>query len=236
MKYGTIWASLDLSVIIPKDEIELSIRPGKAIYRMLLDAEIYKMLVNGDAWGQWRGYQLPVSDQYVTIWTPKGTRRHWKPYKWKPDFFISDNHSLSYFWPDTWYTIHVAYREDGTFADAYCDIVLPTPPYTSASRELVYTDLYIDVVVRGDHSVYTKDHEVFDRAALRFPIVEESRQKAFEALDLVEEHAKHWTGPFTVIPRRLPYTEWETLTTEEIRSVMRAALNGQDEHDTSRTT
>src|SRR2546430_7654622 len=89
---------------------------------MLLEAEIYKMLVNGDEWGQWRGYQLPVSDQYVTIWTPRGTRRHWKPRKWKPDFFISENHSLSYFWPGAWYTIHIAYREDGTFSDAYCDI------------------------------------------------------------------------------------------------------------------
>ncbi len=142
---------------------------------MLLEAEIYKMLVNGDEWGQWRGYQLPVSDQYVTIWTPRGTRRHWKPRKWKPDFFISENHSLSYFWPGAWYTIHVAYREDGTFSDAYCDIVLPTPPYTSASRKLIYT------------------------------------------------------------PQRLPRTDWETLTTQEIHTAMRFALNGQGENDTRRT-
>lgn len=203
---------------------------------MLLEANVLKMLVNGDEWGEWRGYQLPVSDQYVTIWTPRGTRRHWKPHKWKPDFFISKNHSLSYFWPGAWYTIHVAYSENGTFADAYCDIVLPTPPYTSASRELIYTDLYIDVVVREDYSVFTKDHAIFDRAAQRYPIVEESRQQAFEALDWLEEHAKHWTGPFTFMPRHLPRTDWDTLTTEEIRASMRSALNGQGQDDTRATS
>ncbi|MGZ3616779.1 MAG: DUF402 domain-containing protein [Ktedonobacteraceae bacterium] len=128
--------------------------------------------------------------------------------------------------------VHVSYREDGTFSDAYCDIVLPTPPYTSLSRELIYTDLYVDVVVREDHSVFTKDHEVFDRAAQRYPIVEESRQQAFEALDWVEEHAKYWTGPFIVMPQHLPRSDWETLTTQEIQTAMRLALNGQVENDT----
>jgi len=79
--------------------------------------------------------------------------------------------------------VHIAYHPDGSFSDVYCDIVLPTPDYTSTSRELIYTDLYIDVVIREDGSVYTKDQEVFDRAALRYPIVEESRAKAFEMLD-----------------------------------------------------
>ncbi len=191
---------------------------------MLLKAEICKMLVNGDQWGAWTGYQLPVSDKYVTIWTPRGTRRHWKPYHWKPDFFSSKTHSLSYFWPGAWYTIHISYHEDLSFSDAYCDIILPTPPYTSTSRELIYTDLYIDVVIREDRSVYTKDQEIFDRAALRYPIVEESRQKSFEVLDWLEEHAKHWTGPFTIIPQRLPRTDWETLSVEEIRKAMKSAI------------
>lgn len=192
---------------------------------MLLQVDIYKMLVNGDAWGEWSGYQLPVSDRYVTIWAPRGTKRHWKPHKWKPDFFLSEKHSLSYFWPGAWYTIHIAYFEDGTFSDGYCDIILPTPDYTSTSRELTYIDLYIDVVIREDFSVFTKDQEVFDRAALRYPIVEESRQKAFEMLDRVEEHAKHWTGPFSIMPRRLPRADWEELDPETIRTEMRAALN-----------
>ena len=73
--------------------------------------------------------------------------------------------------------------------------------------------------------------EVFDRSALRYPIVEESRQKAFEVLDWVEEHAKYWTGPFTIMPQRLPRSDWETLTTQEIRSSMRLALNGRSEND-----
>jgi len=191
---------------------------------MLLEAHIYKMLVNGDAWAEWSGYQLPISDRYVTIWTPRGTRRHWKPHKWKPDFFESEKHSLSYFWPGAWYTIHIAYHPDGSFSDGYCDIILPTPDYTSTSRELIYIDLYIDVVIREDGSVYTKDQEVFDRAARRYPIVEESRAKAFEMLDWVEKHARHWTGPFAIMPRRLHRTDWETLSPAEIRAEMRSAL------------
>ncbi len=208
---------------------------AKKGHPMLLEVEICKMLVNGDEWGAWKGYQLPVSDQYVTIWTPRGTPRHWKPHKWKPDFFLSENHSLSYFWPGAWYTVHLGFHPDGSFSDGYCDIILPTPPYTSTSRELIYTDLYIDVVIRDDYSVYTKDQEIFDRAALRYPIVEASRQKAFRALDWLEEHAKHWSGPFTIMPRHLPRADWGTLSTEEIRAAMRFALNGQSD-DTRRTS
>lgn len=194
---------------------------------MLLEANVYKMLVNGDEWGEWQGYQLPVSDEYVVIWTPRGTRRHWKPHKWKPDFFLSERHALSFFWPGAWYTIHIGYHADCSFSDGYCDIILPTPAYTSASRELIYTDLYIDVVVREDGSVFTKDQEVFDRAARRYPIVEQSRRQAFETLYWLEEHAKHWSGPFEVVPRRLPRTDWDTLSEQEIRAEMRAALRQQ---------
>ncbi len=191
---------------------------------MLLEADVYKMLVNGDEWGAWRGYQLPVSDQYVCIWTPLGTKRHWKPRHWKPDFFFSENHSLSYFWPGAWYTIHLGFHEDGSFSDGYCDVILPTPPYTSTSQEIIYTDLYIDVVICEDRSVFTKDQEVFDRAAKRYPVVEESRQMAFEVLDWLEEHAKHWTGPFAIMPQRLTRTDWESMSVEEIRAAMRAAI------------
>src|SRR5205085_707905 len=159
-------------------------------------------------WAAWKGYQLPVSDQYVCIWTPAGTKKHWRPDYWKPNYFFAENHSLTYFWAGAWFTIHVGYFPDGSFASGYCDIVLPTAQYTSQSRELIYTDLYIDVVIREDGSVFTKDQAVFDRAAQRYPIVEESRQKAFETLDWVEEHAKHWTGPSTIMPRQLPRTDW----------------------------
>ena len=191
---------------------------------MLLEADIVKMLVNGDEWGAWKGYQLPISDEYVSIWTPIGTPRHWKPHHWKPDFFFSKNHALSYFWPGAWYTIHIGYHNDGSFSDGYCDVILPTPPYTSTSRELIYTDLYIDVVIREDGSVYTKDQEIFDRAALRYPIVEESRQKSFEVLDWLEEHARHWSGPFAVMPRHLPRSDWDTLSPEEIQEAMNSAI------------
>ncbi len=186
---------------------------------MLLGVDIRKMLVNGDQWGAWKGCQLPISDQYVSIWTPIGTAMHWKPGTW-----ISKKHQITYFWPDAWYTIHVGYSENGSFTSGYCDVVLPTPHYTSIARELIYTDLYVDVVIREDHSVYTKDQDVFDRAARRYPAVEETRQKSFEVLDWLEEHAKHWTGPFTSIPQCLPRTDFELMSTEEARATMRSVL------------
>src|SRR5437660_4033587 len=184
---------------------------------MLQEAHIRKVLVNGDQWGAWHGYQLPVSDRYVCIWTPIGTPMHWKPGTW-----ISEKHSLFYFWTDAWYTIHIGYHPDGSFASGYCDVVLPTPSYTSAARDLTYVDLYIDVVIRQDFSVYTKDQEVFERAAQRYPIVEESRQKSFEVLDWLEMQAKNWTGPFKHIPRLFPLTDFETLGPDEASAILQA--------------
>ncbi len=196
----------------------------KKDFFMLLEANVAKMLVNGDEWAAWKGYQLPISDEYVCIWTPIGTKKHWKPHYWKPNYFFAEKHSLTYFWPDAWYTIHISYFEDGSFASGYCDVVLPTPPYTSESQELIYTDLYVDVVIREDYRVYTKDQEIFARAAQRYPIVEASRQKAFEVLDWVEEHAKAWSGPFSIMPRRLPRTDFELMSKKEAQKVIRTAL------------
>ncbi len=188
-------------------------------YAMLEKANIYKMLVNGDQWGAWQGYQVPVSNNYVCIWTPIGTPMHWKPGTW-----ISEKHTLFYFWPAAWYTIHISYGRDGSFASGYCDIVLPTPHYTSASQELTYVDLYIDVVIRADFSVYTKDQEVFDRAAQRYPAVEKARQKSFEVLDWVEVQAKSWSGPFAAMPKSLPRTDLDSLSGEAARAALRSAL------------
>jgi len=189
---------------------------------LLLTANIRKMLVSGESWAEWQGYQLPVSDRYVCLWTPLGTKKHWKPNHWKPEYFFSDRSSLTYLWPGAWYTIHISYHKDGSFASGYCDIILPTPDYTSASREIIYTDLYVDVVIREDRSVYTKDQAVYDRAALRYPIVEESRQQAFHWLDWVEQHARRWTGPFAIIPQQLPRADFESLSDEEVRAAMHA--------------
>ncbi len=188
---------------------------------MLLEADVCKMLVNGESWASWQGFQLPVSDEYICIWTPCGTRKHWKPHHWKPDFFYSENHVLTYMWPGEWFAIHISYAAGGNFVSGYCDVTLPTPAYTSQTREVIYTDLYVDVVIRADHSVYTKDQEAYQWAAQRYPIVAESYQKSFAVLDWLEEHAKQWTGPFAVMPRHLPRTSWDDVTPEEIREIMR---------------
>ena len=197
---------------------------------MLLEANIRKILVNGDQWACWPGYHLPVSDQYFVIWTPAGTKMDWRPGSW-----ISEKHQLSYFWPDAWYTIHIGYDRSGSFFSGYCDVVLPSSDYTNTAKELIYTDLYIDVVVRADYTVYTKDQEVFDRAAMRFPIVEQSRKKSFEVLDWLEGQAKSWTGPFELIPRLLPRTDFENLNPDEASASLRSVLNGQSD-DTARTS
>jgi len=192
---------------------------------MLLEADVSKMLVSGDPWASWQGFQLPVSDEYICIWTPLGTKKHWKPNHWKPHFFYADVHTLTYIWPEQWFAIHISYTKDGTFGLGYCDVTLPAPAYTSLTQDVVYTDLYLDVVIRDDYSVYTKDQEVYERAVEKFPIVAESRKKSYEVLDWMEEHAKRWSGPFAVIPRKLPRTDWATLSPVEIGEVMRTAAS-----------
>jgi hypothetical protein len=186
---------------------------------MLLGVTVRKMLVDGTQWASWYGYHIPVSKPYFVIWTPLGTLMHWRPGSW-----ILSKHQLTFFFPDDWFTLHVGYDQEGRLVGVYGDIVLPRQDYTDTAKELSYTDLYIDVVVNEDYSVYTKDHEVFDRAALYFPIVEESREKSFAVLRWLEEHAKCWTGPFTAIPRQLPRTDFETLSIEEASSTFSALL------------
>jgi len=185
---------------------------------MLLDTTIRKMLVNGDQWASWHGYHVPVSDEHFVIWTPVGTQMCWKPGTW-----ISQKHQLSYFWRDAWFTIHVGYDEKtGSFLSGYCDVVLPSSDYTNTAKEMIYTDLYIDVVVNEDHSVYTKDHEVFDRASMRYPTIEQYRKKSFEVLDWLEDHANQWSGPFSAIPQQLPRSDFETLAPDEAGAILRA--------------
>jgi len=186
---------------------------------MLLEANIRKMLVDGGQWATWSGYHIPVSEEYFVIWTPAGTKMRWRPGTW-----ISPKHQLTYFWRDAWFTIHIAYDStSGHFMSGYCDVVLPNSDYTNSARELIYTDLYIDVVVREDYSVYTKDHEVFDRAAQRFPIVEQSRRKSYETLDQLEVDAKSWTGPFASMPRLLPLVDFTQMSPDEAAAILRAA-------------
>jgi protein associated with RNAse G/E len=189
---------------------------------MLLEANIRKVLVDGDQWGQWHGYHIPVSEEYVAIWTPIGKEMHWKPGTW-----LSHKHQLSYFWPDQWYVLHIGYDATGGFVSGYCDIVLPTEKYSNSDREMVYVDLYVDVVVREDYSVYTKDQEVFDRAAKRHQIVEKARKQSFAALDSMEKHAQSWTGPFVHVPRQLPRTDFHLLESDEASSILRTLTQNQ---------
>lgn len=181
------------------------------------------MLVDGSQWASWHGYHIPVSNEYFVVWTPAGTEMRWRPRTW-----ISGKHQMSYFWRDAWFTIHVGYDNlTGSFLSGYCDVILPNLDYTNTAGEMIYTDLYIDVVVREDYSVYTKDHEVFDRAARYYPIVEKSRKQAFEVLYWLEEQAKSWIGPFSQIPLQLPQTDFEKLGSGEAGAILRAVSWGE---------
>jgi len=186
---------------------------------MLLEANVRKMLVDGEQWASWHGYHIPLSEKFFVIWTPAGTEMCWKTGCW-----VAQKHQLTYLWINEWYTIHVGYGLDGNFVSGYCDVVLPTAAYSNTAEELLYTDLYIDVVVREDYSVFTKDHEVFERAAHRYPIVEQSRQQSYVALNQLEEQAKRWSGPFSLFPRSLPRTDFERLSPDEAAIALRTAL------------
>jgi protein associated with RNAse G/E len=186
---------------------------------MLQEANVRKMLVDGEQWACWHGYHIPVSEDYTAIWTPLGTEMCWKTGKW-----LSAKHQLTYLWNDGWFTIHIGYTAEGKFVSGYCDVVLPSNGYSNVAQELSYTDLYVDVVVREDYSVYTKDHEVFDRAAARFPIVERTRKQSFTMLDWLEEHANKWTGPFALFPRQLTRTDFERLSPDEACAIMQTSV------------
>jgi protein associated with RNAse G/E len=190
--------------------------------RMLREVNIRKVLVDGNQWGQWQGYHIPVSEQYTTIWAPMGTEMHWQPGTW-----ICHKHQLSYFWPNEWHVLHIGYDNQGNFASGYCDVVLPIPEYSNTDTEMIYIDLYVDVVVRDDYSVYTKDQEVFERAAQRYPVVEQSRQQSFAALAWLEEHAQNWTGPFAYVPRQLSRTDFHLLDSDKASTILRTLIAGE---------
>jgi protein associated with RNAse G/E len=173
---------------------------------MLAAVEMHKMLPGGDQWGQWSGFRLPLSEACATVWTPAGTAMHWRPATW-----TAENHAIAYLWPERWYVIHAFYAPAGVFAGCYCDIVTPNAVCAPDAAQIRYTDLYIDVVVRPDRSVFTKDHEVYARAMGVIPTLAEMRDRAFAELDALEGHARAWTGPFAHIAAHLARADWQTL-------------------------
>jgi protein associated with RNAse G/E len=131
---------------------------------------------------------------------------HWQPATWD-----AENHAIAYFWPGRWYVIHTFYTRGGVFAGCYCDIVLPNPTVAPAASDMRYTDLYVDVVVRADRSVFTKDQEVYDRAMLKHDALVAMHDEVFRELAALANHAEHWTGPFALISDHLARDDWHTL-------------------------
>ena len=173
---------------------------------MLQEVEIYKMLPNGSQWGYWHAYRLPVSAACPMVWTPIGTAMHWQHNTWE-----AKSNEITFFWPTRWYVIHAFYTREKTFFGCYCDIVMPNPPVDPAATTLRYVDLYVDVVVKPDHSVYTKDEEVYARAMKQTPNLVPIRDQAFAELATLATHARDWTGPFAFIAEQIVRTDWQLL-------------------------
>lgn len=173
---------------------------------MLSPVEVHKILPDGSQWGAWDGFRLPVSQNCPTVWSPRGTAMHWRTGTW-----LSENHEISFFWPGRWYVIHAFYDQATQFAGCYCDIVTPNPPVAADAVAINYTDLYVDVVVRPDHSVLTKDQEVYARAMLVNPALAAMHDQAFAELDDLADQARAWTGPFALLDDRLTRADWHEL-------------------------
>ena len=173
---------------------------------MLQQVELYKIIPDGSVWGYWRGFRLPISTACTTVWTPAGTPMHWRHNTWE-----AKSHEITFFWPDRWYVIHAFYQRNKRFFGCYCDIVMPNQPIALDATEMRYIDLYVDVVVKPDHDVYTKDEEVYERAMKSYPDLLALHDQAFAELDALARHARDWTGPFAVLADEIIRTDWNEL-------------------------
>ena len=172
---------------------------------MLPRITVRKMLIDGSQWGTWQPYILPTTGELVATWTPAGTEM-----RWATGTFAATYHNIHLWWPGARYLINAQYA--GTaFAGCYCDVVLPLAALPAIAPERAYVDLYLDLVVRGDRSAYSKDHEVFDRAEQAIPALREERAAAEETLRWLEVWARKWTGPFAHVPAALPRLDYHDL-------------------------
>ena len=175
---------------------------------MLSPVTVRKILPDGSQWGEWQGFRLP-SSTCALIWTPLGTDMCWYYNTWPAKF-----HEVTFFWPEKWYVIHAFYSDHQQFSGCYCDIVMPNPAFPDGVSELYYTDLYVDVVVGADHSVTTKDQEMYERAMRHHTQLQTLHTRAFAELDALADHAREWTGPFEHIQREIIRLDWHTLNAD----------------------
>lgn len=193
---------------------------------MLQRVTVRKGLIDGRQWGIWEAYLLPMAADYVALWTPVGTEM-----RWAPGTFVATYNNLHYYRPGAEYLIGAQY-EDDTFAGCYCDVTLPLADVPEDAPRREYIDLYIDLVVRGDRTWYTKDQEVYDRAERAHPELRALRPAAAATLRQLEEWVAAWSGPFSDVPSALPRTDWHHLDpgspiyTESLRELLALTPRG----------
>lgn len=68
----------------------------------------------------------------------------WKTFRPKPDF----SHGISYYVLDKGWKINKFFKEDGSLAYIYCDII--DTSYNEVNDTYIFTDLLADVIIIGD--------------------------------------------------------------------------------------
>jgi protein associated with RNAse G/E len=160
--------------------------------------------------GTWEGYLLPSSATRTSIWTPAGTVMHWFNRDWPMRY-----HSLQHFWPERWYTINALYQDHDLYA-IYGTIIKPP----ALGEGATYTDLELGLLVHPNFSYEVLHMETFELAAEGLGYPEEVRIGALLALDGLIRSAERRNGPFMTIPLALPRVDLETLSPEELHTIL----------------
>jgi protein associated with RNAse G/E len=160
--------------------------------------------------GTWEGYLLPSSATRTSIWTPAGAVMHWSTGDWTMRY-----HSLQHFWPDRWYTLNALYQGHDLYA-IYSNIIMPP----ALGEGATYTDLELSLRVEPDYSHEMLNMETFEFSAENLGYPEEVRIGALLALDGLIRAVERRNGPFMTIPLALPRLDLQTLTPEEIHTIL----------------
>lgn len=116
-----------------------------------------KLHPDGSPRASWYGYRLPDRDGAVRVYAPPLTRRIHVAGLWTPPgWLVSAFHPDWRFVPHRWV--------DGEATGTYIDIVRSTAVHRD---HVEYVDLYLDVSIRADGTVFEKDEELLSRLSDR---------------------------------------------------------------------
>jgi len=170
--------------------------------------EVRKRKYNDTLWGYYTDFLLYASPQLTVLWQPRGTIIHRPKNTWA----ISRDH-LQYFFPGKGYCISADYERDGQLRHCYCDIIAPIEPLEPKARNLIFTDLELDLHVEPTGYYAVLDEDEFDAAVTNMSYSYEVKQGALDALAELTSVAALWQDPFNRIPLLLPRFDLHNLDT-----------------------